>query len=59
MDYYFQIYIQNSNGGNKVELKPEGWDNLYLEEDIFDWWIKGSIIYLINIITLLDYGGLF
>ena len=43
MDYYFQIYIQNSNDGNKVELKPEGWDNLYLEEDIFDWWIKGSI----------------
>lgn len=40
-DYEFRITI--TNGTHTVELKPEGWDNLYIEEDIFDWWIKGSI----------------
>lgn len=41
MDYYFSIKLKN--GINEVELKPEGWNNLYIEEDIFDWWMKGSI----------------
>ncbi len=40
-DFYFSIKIKN--GINEVELRPEGWDNLFLEEDIFDWWMKGSI----------------
>lgn len=40
-DYEFTIKLFNSV--NNVELKPEGWDNLYIEEDIFDWWSKGSI----------------
>lgn len=40
-DYYFKIVLKN--GINEVELRPEGWDNLYIEEDIFEWWMRGSI----------------
>lgn len=41
-DYEFTIRI--FNGVNDVYLTNEAWDDLYLEEDIFDWKVKGSII---------------
>lgn len=41
-DYEFSITLKN--GINEVSLKPEGWDDLFLEEDIFEWWTKGSIM---------------
>lgn len=40
-DYDFQVRIYN--GDNNVVLKPEGFDKLYIEESIYDWWMKGSI----------------
>lgn len=40
-DYTFQVRIYN--GENDIQLRPEGFDRLYLEESIFDWWISGSI----------------
>lgn len=40
-DYEFVVRLYN--GVHDVYLKPEGWENLMIEEDIFDWKIKGSI----------------
>lgn len=40
-DYEFIIRLYN--GKNSIQLKPEGYDNLILEEDIFEWITKGSI----------------
>ena len=39
-DFVFRLY----NGVNDVYLTNSAWDDLYLEEDIFDWKIKGSVI---------------
>jgi hypothetical protein len=41
-DFDFQIKIMN--GTHEIQLKPEAWDDLYLEEDIFQWFTKGSIV---------------
>ena len=41
-DYEFKIRL--FNGENSIYLKPEGFDDLYIEEDIFDWKMKGSIV---------------
>lgn len=40
-DYEFTVRL--FNGKNDIYLTNEVWDNLVLEEDIFDWKIKGSI----------------
>ena len=40
----YEMIIRLYNGENDVYLKPEAWDNLLLEEDIFDWPTKGSIV---------------
>lgn len=39
----YECIIRLYNGTNDIYLKPEAWDNLYIEEDIFDWKLKGSI----------------
>jgi hypothetical protein len=39
-DFVFRLY----NGINDVFLTNTAWEDLYLEEDIFDWKIKGSVI---------------
>ncbi len=39
----YECVIRLYNGFNDVYLKPEGWDNLYIDENIFDWRITGSI----------------
>jgi hypothetical protein len=41
-DYYFTVRLYN--GINDVYLSNTIWDQLLIEEDIFDWKIKGSII---------------
>lgn len=41
-DYEFTVRLYN--GINDVYLNNVSWDSLILEEDIFDWKIKGSII---------------
>lgn len=41
-DYDFTIRI--TNGKNNILLKPEAWGDLYIEENIFDWPIRGSIV---------------
>lgn len=41
-DYYFTVRLYN--GVNDVYLTNSIWDELIIEEDIFDWKIKGSII---------------
>jgi hypothetical protein len=41
-DYEFLIRIYN--GVNDVILNSVAWEDLFLEEDIFDWKIKGSIL---------------
>lgn len=41
-DYEMQVRLYN--GVNDVYLSSFGWDDLYLEEDIFDWFVKGSIV---------------
>lgn len=40
-DYEFTIRV--FNGVNDIYLKPEAWDDLIFEEDIFDWFTTGSI----------------
>lgn len=40
----YECIIRITNGVNDIYLKPEAWDNLYIEEDIFDWPMRGSII---------------
>lgn len=40
-DYEFVVRLYN--GVHDIYLKPEAWENLMIEEDIFDWKIKGSI----------------
>lgn len=40
-DYEMSVVLWN--GVHRVALKPEGWENLIIEEDIFDWKVKGSI----------------
>lgn len=39
-DFVFRLY----NGINDVYLSNTIWEDLYLEEDIFDWKIKGSVV---------------
>lgn len=41
-DFDFEVKI--TNGTHEIKLKPEAWDDLFLEEDIFQWFTKGSII---------------
>ena len=41
-DYSFVIRLWN--GKNNIYLKPEAWEELLIEEDIFDWFCKGSIV---------------
>lgn len=41
-DYEFVVRIYN--GVNDVYLNSVAWEDLFLEEDIFDWKIKGSIV---------------
>ena len=40
----YECVIRLYNGINDVYLNNVSWDNLILEEDIFDWKIKGSIV---------------
>lgn len=39
----YQCIVRLYNGINDVYLNNVSWDNLILEEDIFDWKIKGSL----------------
>jgi hypothetical protein len=41
-DYEFKVRIYN--GVHDVILNAAAWEDLYIEEDIFDWNMKGSII---------------
>jgi len=40
----FECIVRLYNGVNDIQLRPEAWDDLYIEEDIFDWATKGSIL---------------
>jgi hypothetical protein len=40
----YECTVRLYNGINDVYLNNVSWDNLILEEDIFDWKIKGSIV---------------
>lgn len=40
----YECIIRITNGVNDIYLKPEAWDDLFLEEDIFNWPMKGSIV---------------
>ena len=39
----FECIIRITNGVNNIFLNSEAWDELYIEEDLFTWWNKGSI----------------
>lgn len=41
-DYEFIVRIYN--GVNDIRLNSSAWEDLFLEEDIFDWKLKGSIV---------------
>jgi len=40
----YECKIRITNGEHDIYLKSEAWDDLYIEEDLFTWWNKGSII---------------
>lgn len=40
----YECIVRLYNGINDVYLNNVAWDSLVLEEDIFDWKIKGSIV---------------
>ena len=39
----FEFTVRLFNGKHDIYLKPEAWDNLIFEEDIFQWFTTGSI----------------
>mgnify|MGYP000727152829 CR=1 FL=1 len=40
-DHEFTVRLYNSS--HDIRLSNTAWEDLFLEEDIFDWKIKGSI----------------
>lgn len=40
----YECIIRLTNGSNDIYLAPDAWNDLIIEEDIFQWFIKGSIV---------------